>query len=168
MEERGLSSLNLIDILWRRLVKEQVHLVIALDDSEVLLKIEGPKFLYEIARKNDEMGRAYGSISVIATSNIDQWEFMDLPMACMFNRSDTIYLQPLIAREILVILQSKAMAGLRPNSWDQEILQYILKVSNGDFRTAFITLISAAHQAEVEGMDRITTEHVDVAISFIM
>jgi cell division control protein 6 len=123
LQERGFSAPQLLDILWQKLSKKRIHLVVVLDEAEKLFMIEGPILVYGLTRFNKEMEPARDSISVVLVSMLEPWEFMDPVAASMFIPQNVIYLLPFTNRELILMLRNIAEAGLRAGSWDQKTLE---------------------------------------------
>jgi cell division control protein 6 len=168
LQERGFSAPQLLDILWQKLSKKRIHLVIVLDEAEKLFRTEGPILVYGLTRFNKEMEPARESISVVLASISDAWEFMDPVAASMFVPQNVIHLIPFTNRELVLMLQNITESGLRPGTWDRKTLELVIQFSamvGGDFRRVRELLYGAARLAEEERAKKISFKHVQGAHS---
>lgn len=75
--DRGFSNAEMLENLRKRLEKLEAHLIVILDEVDVLLKKSGSDLIYHLTRFNEEAQRAKFSVSIIMVSQVDARTFLD-------------------------------------------------------------------------------------------
>ena len=88
--DRGFSIPEMIEILKKHLRKRQIHLVIVLDEADVLLKRAGSDLIYSFTRLQEEDHELLGSISLILISQKKITDLMDPASLSTFKRTNVI------------------------------------------------------------------------------
>jgi Cdc6-like AAA superfamily ATPase len=110
-----------------------------MDDAEHLFRTEGPILVYDLVRLNNEGKPAQESVSIVLILMSEPWKLMDPIAASVLGTQNVIRLLPLNNRELIMMLQNIAKSGLRSGTWNQKILESIIRFSamlGGDMRRA--------------------------------
>ena len=164
--DRGFSTTEMLEILRKDLVKGSVHLVVVLDEVNVLIKKSGPDLLYSLSRFDEE--RVTGSrhsLSLILISQQPVNEFLDAATLSTLKRTNQIVLDKYSRPELVDIVSQRVQLAFFPGTVDDEIIEFIADVSSefGDARFAIELLENSGRMANDESLDSITPEHVRTA-----
>lgn len=75
--DRGFSNAEMLENLRKRLERLETHLIVILDEVDVLLKKSGADLIYHLTRFNEEAARAKFSVSLVMVSQMDARELLD-------------------------------------------------------------------------------------------
>lgn len=147
----GTSFKQLIDAIARILVKEELVLLVALDDANYLLyENEINKVLYTLLRAHEAYkGVRIGVIVIISDLDVDLVRAVDARVTSVF-RPTEIYFSPYEHAEIREIIQVRVMQGLYPNVLSEEMLSLVIDQTqkSGDLRVGIDLLKRATMSAE--------------------
>jgi cell division control protein 6 len=147
----GTSFKQLIDAIARILVKEELVLLVALDDANYLLyENEINKVLYTLLRAHEAYkGVRIGVIVIISDLDVDLVRAVDARVTSVF-RPTEIYFSPYEPAEIREIIQVRVMQGLYPNVLSEEMLSLVIDQTqkSGDLRVGIDLLKRATMSAE--------------------
>jgi len=147
----GTSFKQLIDAIARILVKEELVLLVALDDANYLLyENEINKVLYTLLRAHEAYkGVRIGVIVIISDLDVDLVRAVDARVTSVF-RPTEIYFPPYEPAEIREIIQVRVMQGLYPNVLSEEMLSLVIDQTqkSGDLRVGIDLLKRATMSAE--------------------
>ncbi len=164
--DRGFSVTEMLEILRKDLSKAGTHLVVVLDEVNVLVKKSGSDLLYSLSRFDDE--RVTGtrhSISLIMISQQPVTEFLDSATLSTLKRSNQILLDKYSRPELADIVRQRVELAFHPGTVDDDIVEFIADVSSefGDARFAIELLENAGRAANDDGLDSVGPENVRAA-----
>jgi cell division control protein 6 len=147
----GTSFKQLFDAIGRILAKDEVVLLVALDDANYLLyENEINKVLYTLLRAHEAYeGIRIGVIVIISDLDVDLPRAVDARVASVF-RPTEIYFPPYEEGEIREIIQARVMQGLYPGVLPDEMLALVVGQTqkSGDLRVGIDLLKRATLSAE--------------------
>ncbi|WAC05612.1 MAG: ORC1-type DNA replication protein [Methanoregula sp.] len=147
----GTSFKQLFDAIARILVKEEIVLLVALDDANYLLyENEINKVLYTLLRAHEAYeGVRIGVIVIISDLDVDLARAVDARVTSVF-RPTEIYFPPYEAAEIREIIEERVMQGLFPGALTDEMLSLVVEQTHesGDLRVGIDLLKRATMSAE--------------------
>jgi len=164
--DRGFSTTEMLEILRKHLVKDGIHLVVVLDEINVLIKKSGPDLLYSLSRFDDErVTSSKHSLSVILISQQPVNEFLDAATISTLKRTNQIKLDKYSLDELKDIVNQRVELAFFPGTVDSELMQFIADISSefGDARFAIELLENAGRIANEEGLEEMGPEHVRAA-----
>ncbi len=160
--DRGFSITEMLRILRKDLEKRKVHLVIVLDEADMLLKKAGPDIIYKLTRFGEEKvdGRELVSLMLISQKNI--FEMMDASSTSTFKRTNVVEFGKYSSDELRDIVKTRAELAFHDGAIDDDAINLIAEVSSewGDARFAIEILEKAGMLADEESAGRISVEHV--------
>lgn len=131
--------------------------VIILDEIDQPSRSERDSILYHLAN--------IGNVGLVIISNSrDIVLNMDDRITSRLNARH-IEFSPYSSESLAAILKSRADSALAARAWDENILNVIVSLSEGDARRAFQTLASAARWAESECSDAVERKHVQAGLN---
>ena len=147
----GTSFKQVFDAIARILVKEEIVLIVALDDANYLLyENEINKVLYTLLRSHESYeGTRIGVIVIISDLDVDLQKAVDARVASVFLPTE-IYIEPYGDEEVREIMQARAKQGLFPGVLSTEMLDLVVEqtLKSGDLRVGIDLLKRAALAAE--------------------
>ncbi|MCX6692880.1 MAG: ORC1-type DNA replication protein [Methanoregula sp.] len=147
----GTSFKQLFDAIARILLKEEIVLLVALDDANYLLyENEINKVLYTLLRAHEAYeGVRMGVIVIISDLDVDLAKAVDARVTSVF-RPTEIYFPPYEQAEIREIMQERVMQGLFPGILSEEMLSLVVEQTqgSGDLRVGIDLLKRATMSAE--------------------
>lgn len=160
LPERGLSPQEAL-MAFEELIKGK-NILIILDEIGYLR--DGGDFLYSLFRIG-EGSEARPPAMILISREWTPDYLLDRSISPFI--STRITLEPYSKDEIMDILRYRAEIGLVPGSYDDVVLSMIAEVTarSGDARLALSMLRQAAMFAEADKANRITPEHVRMAMS---
>ncbi|MFO7618526.1 MAG: AAA family ATPase [Thermoplasmata archaeon] len=164
--DRGFSVTEMLEILRKDLTKGGIHLLIVLDEVNVLVKKSGSDLLYSLSRFDDErVSDSRHSISLILISQQPVNEFLDAATLSTLKRTNQITLDKYSRTELADIIRQRVELALHPGTVDDEIIEFIADISSesGDARFAIELLENAGRMANDEGQGSVSPEHVRAA-----
>ncbi|MCJ7464896.1 MAG: AAA family ATPase [Thermoplasmata archaeon] len=160
--DRGFSITEMLRILRKDLEKRKVHLVIVLDEADMLLKKAGPDIIYKLTRFGEEKvdGRDLVSLMLISQKNI--FELLDASSTSTFKRTNVVEFGKYSSDELRDIVKTRAELAFHDGAIDDDAINLIAEVSSewGDARFAIEILEKAGMLADEESTGRISVEHV--------
>ena len=159
----GTSFKQLFDAIARLLQKEEVVLLVALDDANYLLyENEINKVLYTLLRAHESYeGVRIGVIVIISDLDVDFARAVDARVTSVFRPTD-IYFPPYSDAEIREIIEARATQGLYPHVLPDEMLGLVIDqtVKSGDLRVGIDLVKRATLQAERAARRSVTRDDV--------
>jgi cell division control protein 6 len=160
--DRGFSITEMLRILRKDLEKRKVHLVIVLDEADMLLKKAGPDIIYKLTRFGEEKvdGRELVSLMLISQKNI--FDMLDASSTSTFKRTNVVEFGKYSSEELRDIVKTRAELAFHDGTIDDDAIDLIADVSSewGDARFAIEILEKAGMLADEESAGRISVEHV--------
>jgi cell division control protein 6 len=151
------------DAVARILIKDEIVLVVALDDANYLLyENEINKVLYTLLRSHESYeGTRIGVIVIISDMDVDLSRAVDARVASVF-RPTEIYFPPYGDAEVQEIMKARVMQGLFQGVLSDDLLALVVEqtLSCGDLRVGIDLLKRATLSAERSA--RRTIEREDI------
>ena len=161
--ERGLSSAEVIQNIRRNLRHHQSHLILILDEVDVLVRRDSSDLIYKLLRI-DEDQEGDGSLSLILVSQDDTlFSLFEKAIKSRLGASNSIQLGPYAATDLEGIARQRYDASCRPGSISDEVLTKIgvfAEESGGDARMAIELLDNSIRRAEMDGREKVLEEDV--------
>jgi len=160
--DRGFSITEMLRILRKDLEKRKVHLVVVLDEADVLLKKAGPDIIYKFTRFGEEKVDSKELVSVILVSQKNVFDLLDTASASTFKRTNLVEFGKYSCEELRDVVDQRARLALHEGAIDADPIDLIAEVSSewGDARFAIEILEKAGMLADEEGAGKVTVEHV--------
>ena len=163
--DRGFSSAEMLRSLRKHIEKRKTHLVIVLDEADVLLRKGAGDLVYHLSRFDEEKVGGRASLSLILISQKYVLDMLDPASSSTFKRANAIMFDKYSAEELADIVSDRATLALFPNAIGRESVSLIGDIASefGDARFAIELLDKAGMLAEEEGQTSISAEHVRAA-----
>jgi len=160
--DRGFSITEMLRILRKDLEKRKVHLLIVLDEADMLLKRAGPDIIYKLTRFGEEKVESKELVSLMLISQKNVFDMLDASSASTFKRTNAIEFGKYTTEELRDIVDQRALLALREDAVDKDAVDLIAEVSSewGDARFAIEILEKAGMLADEEGAGKVNVEHV--------
>jgi archaeal cell division control protein 6 len=159
----GTSFKQVFDAVARILIKEEIVLVVALDDANYLLyENEINKVLYTLLRSHESYeGTRIGVIVIVSDLDVDLSRAVDARVASVFRPAE-IYFPPYGDTEIHEIMKVRAMQGLFQGVLSEEMLDLVVEqtLKSGDLRVGIDLLKRATLNAEHAARRSIVKEDI--------
>jgi cell division control protein 6 len=147
----GTSFKQVFDAIARLLLKEEIVLLVALDDANYLLyENEMNRVLYSLLRSHEAYpGTRIGVIVIISDMDVDLSQAVDARVSSVFRPSE-IYFPPYSGEEVQEIVRERVMQGLYPGCLPEEMFALVVEQTqkSGDLRVGIDLLKRAALNAE--------------------
>jgi cell division control protein 6 len=147
----GTSFKQVFDAVARILIKDEIVLIVALDDANYLLyENEINKVLYTLLRSHETYeGTRIGVLVIVSDLDVDLSRAVDARVASVF-RPTEIYFPPYENAEIQEIMKARVTQGLFPGVLSEELLNLVVKQAqkSGDLRVGIDLLKRATLSAE--------------------
>ena len=147
----GTSFKQVFDAIARILVKDEIVLLVALDDANYLLyENEINKVLYTLLRSHESYeGTRIGVIVIISDMDVDLSRAIDARVASVFLPTE-IYFPPYGDAEVQEIMGARVMQGLFTGVLSEDLLNLVVKqtLACGDLRVGIDLLKRATLSAE--------------------
>ena len=147
----GTSFKQVFDAVARILIKDEIVLIVALDDANYLLyENEINKVLYTLLRSHETYeGTRIGVMVIVSDLDVDLSRAVDARVASVF-RPTEIYFPPYENTEIQEIMRARVTQGLFPGVLSEELLELVVKQTqkSGDLRVGIDLLKRATLSAE--------------------
>lgn len=163
--DRGFSIPEMIEILKKHLKKRECHLVIILDEADVLLKKAGSDLVYSFTRLQEEDDDLLGSISLILISQKPIMELMDRAALSTFKRTNILDFGRYDRDVLQLIVEQRIELAFHPSVVEKGVSEMIASMSEeyGDARFSIELLEKAGMVSEEQGSEKITPEHARYA-----
>ncbi len=167
--DRGFSVDEMLDSLSKHLAKNKCHLIVVLDEVDVLIKKSGSNIIYLLTRFNEENIARANTISLILISQLNVLDMLEQSALSTFKRTNIIELNKYSMKELVDILQQRITLAFKSNVINSESVDLIADIASreGDARLAIELLWKAGLAADDHREARVTPEHVRTAKSQI-
>jgi cell division control protein 6 len=166
---RGFSPEELLSMLIRLLEKKKLHLMLALDELESLIRVDGSPAIYNLTRiqEHEEQGSAKLSLMFIIR-DLSYLSRLD-KSALSTMQQNVVKLERYTADQLEEILKDRVKLSYKPDTISDESVRYIAELASksGDARYAIEVLWRAGKYADAEESATVTMEHVRQAASSI-
>ncbi len=163
--DRGFSITEMLRILRKDLEKRKVHLLVVLDEADMLLKRAGSDIIYKLTRFGEEKIDSKELVSLMLISQKNVFDMLDASSASTFKRTNAIEFGKYSTDELKDIVDQRALLALQEGAIEEDAVDLIAEVSSewGDARFAIEILEKAGMLADEEGSGKVTVEHVRAA-----
>lgn len=162
----GTSFKQLFDAIARILQKEEIVLLVALDDANYLLyENEINKVLYTLLRAHESYEKVrIGVIVIVSDLDVDFNKAVDARVLSVF-RPTEIYFPPYGDIEIREIMQARIQQGLYPGVLSEDMLALVIDqtVKSGDLRVGIDLIKRATLHAEKDARRSIGRDDICAA-----
>ncbi len=167
--DRGFSTTEMLEQLTKQLKRRRSHLIVILDEVDVLIKRDGSDLIYHLTRFNEEGQIGPYSVSLILVSQEDARMYMDEGTRSTFKQTNTIRLEPYDQEELAGILQQRVDLAFNPNTVQPNVVDLCSDMASeeGDARFALELLHKAGQAADERGSESLLPEHVRAAKAHI-
>jgi len=159
----GTSFKQIFDAIARILLRDEIVLVVALDDANYLLyENEMNKVLYTLLRSHEAYpGTRIGVILIVSDMTIDIIREVDPRVGSVLRPTD-IYFPPYSPEEVQSILKERVLQGFYPGVLSDELLDLAVDqtMKSGDLRVGIDLLKRSGLQAEHEARRKIEREDI--------
>ncbi len=163
--DRGFSSAEMLRALRRHIEKRGIHLVVILDEVDVLIKRGVEDLVYQLTRFDEERVGGKASLSLILISQQYVMDMLDSASLSTFKRANTIRFGRYATDQLADILGDRVELALYPNHVGEGAVELIADIASewGDARFAIELLERATMIAEEQSMEMVLPEHVRAA-----
>ncbi|NLK26266.1 MAG: AAA family ATPase [Euryarchaeota archaeon] len=160
--DRGFSIAEMLRVLRRHLESCKVHLVVVLDEADVLLRKGAGDLIYHLSRFDEEKIGGQASLSLIMISQKYLLDKLDPASMSTFRRANTIRFDRYNAAELRDIVADRVKLAFFPSVVQEDVIDLIADISAefGDARFAIEILEKAGMLAEEERGEQVTAENV--------
>ncbi len=161
--ERGFSSGEIIQGIRRNLNAHGNHLLLILDEVDVLVRRDSSDLIYKLLRIDEGKDKS-GTISMILVSqDASLFTLFEKAIKSRLGASNTLVLPPYGSNDLVGIARQRYEASCRPGSVGDDTLEKIGSFSSdagGDARMAIELLEAAIRRAEKKGRGEVLPEDV--------
>ncbi|MEA3199403.1 MAG: archaeal cell division control protein 6 [Thermoplasmata archaeon] len=163
--DRGFSNAEMLEILKKRLERAEAHLIVILDEVDILLKKSGSDLIYNLTRFNEESGKAKFSVSLIMVSQQDARTLLDEAAQSTFKRTGTLQLERYDADQLKGIIHQRVDLAFHKHAFPEELEELAADTAApyGDARYAIELLQKSGQLAEDVGRDHVDPEDIRAA-----
>ena len=160
--ERGFSSGEIVQSIRRNLNAHDSHLLLVLDEVDVLIRREKSDLIYKLLRI-DEGQDQQGSLSLILVSqDTSMLKLFEAAIISRLGESNVLDLQPYDEPDLVGIARQRYEEACKPGSVGDDTLAKIGRFASdsGDARLAIELLEAAVRRAEKAGRGDVLVEDV--------
>ncbi len=162
IQSRGFSDEEILDMLVKRLTKEEIRLIIALDEANMLHSED----ILSIFHAGEYFGSEKSMISTIIISRPMEWRsLLNIPLSGHIH--DQMDVSGYNRNELLQILEFRASMALYPTSYNEETLNMIADIcaSSQNARHGLEILYRSGKLADLKNESFINPEYIRAAKS---
>lgn len=163
---RGLSAQEMYKVVLKQLDNRNIYAIITLDEFDYFIEVAGNDSVYFLVRTYDEYPDLAKRINFIfITRSLSSLGVLDSATESYIVRN-VIHFKPYTSSELFDILKYRSQEAFYEGTVDDSILEYIADLvgvdngGSGNARLALEVLMLAGSEAEKEGAQRITIDHV--------
>jgi cell division control protein 6 len=159
--DRGFSLTEMLDILRKHIEKRGIHLVIVLDEADVLIK-KNTNLVYNLSRFHEEHIKGKKSVSLLLISQRHILGKLDTASISTFKRSNQIEFGKYGQDELRDIVKQRVGLAFHPDVVEVDAIELISDIASewGDARYAIELLEKAGMLADEGNKDMIGPEEV--------
>jgi cell division control protein 6 len=169
--KRGYSAEELLGILSKVLDDEKVHLILALDEFDSLIEMEGSEAVYKLTRVQETRQDKPQRLSLICIlRNLDTIANLDLSTRSTL-QYNVINLQKYDKHQLTDILNDRILLAFKPAAVPEETVSLIAELAfseNGNARFGIELLWRAGKYTNAHDQDLVAPECVREAVSSII
>ena len=162
LPDRGLSPEELYQILLSTLEKEDLYIILTLDEVDFALKFTGPDLIYRLTRVGDsELNPKQRLSLILIVRNIAFKGLLDLSTLSTLQHN-FISLKGYSANQLYDILSMRVKGAFYEGTYSEEALRIAADLASawGDARYALELVWRAGKLAEMDGSLFLTPDHV--------
>ena len=166
--DRGFSNTEMLENLKKRLERLEAHLIVILDEADILLKKSGSDLVYNLTRFNEEASRSKYSVSLMMVSQTDPRELLDAAARSTFG-STVVELKPYSQGDYTKILPYRVDLAFAKGAFPGESLDATIDAvssrahEQGNARFAITVIHDAGKRAQAEGRAKVAPDDVRAA-----
>lgn len=166
--DRGFSTMEMLRALRKHVETRGIHLVVVLDEADVLLRRGAGDLIYQLSRFDEEKVGGRASLSLMLVSQKYLLDLLDPASLSTFRRANAIQFDRYTAAELRDIVAERVKLAFHPGAVPDESIDLIADISAefGDARFAIEILEKAGMLAEEERGGQVTAENVRAAKAF--
>ena len=165
--DRGFSNTEMLENLRKRLERLEAHLIVILDEVDVLLKKSGSDLVYHLTRFNEESSRAKYSVSLVMVSQMDARALLDEAAQSTFGRTNVIHLAKYEKGDFAQIVPYRVELAFNKGAFPVDAQDAAVDAASaqqvGGARYAVDLLRKSGENAEDHGRAKVTSEDVRTA-----
>ncbi len=162
--QRGFSSEELLQILLDQLEDKNLHIILALDEADILIKAEGSS-LYNLTRIQEERpGRPVRLSLLLVVRELRLLETLDRSTQSTLQRN-IIRLERYTTPQLETILRERVELSFKNGTVPETLVNFVADQAapSGDARFAIELLWRAGKYADSEGARELKPDHVRMA-----
>lgn len=164
----GLSTEEALSRCIKKIINDNLPFLVVLDEIDSLITRYGDKLLYSLTRfTNEEINIPYMIIGI--SNNLTFKEYMD-PRVLSSLSEDEVVFKPYKPDELEIIIKERVPLAFYSNVIEEEAIKLAAALSgaeHGDARKALDLIRIAGEIAEINGDNRVKTDHIHKAYSDI-
>ena len=160
--KRGFAPEELLHTLMDMLDDKNMHLILALDEVEHLIRVEESTPIYNLTRIQEErVGKPIRLSLIFILRELEYLQKLDRSTIDTLQRN-IVKLDKYSSRQLIDILQDRVSLAFKENAVTDEALELVADVGgqSGDARYAIELLWRAGKYADSEPSKRVLTDHV--------
>jgi cell division control protein 6 len=160
--KRGFAPEELLHTLMDMLDDKNIHLILALDELEHLIRIEGQTPIYNLTRIQEErVGKPIRLSLICILRELEYLKQLDKSTIDTLQRN-IVKLDKYSSRELIDILKDRVNLAFKDNAISDEALQLVADIGgqSGDARYAIELLWRAGKYADSENSKRVSADNV--------
>ena len=160
--KRGFAPEELLHTLMDMLDDKNIHLILALDEVEHLIRVEESTPIYNLTRIQEErVGKPIRLSLIFILRELEYLQKLDRSTIDTLQRN-IVKLDKYSSRQLIDILQARVSLAFKENAVTDEALELVADVGgqSGDARYAIELLWRAGKYADSEPSKRVLTDHV--------
>ncbi len=160
--QRGFSSEELLQILLDQLEQMNLHIILALDEADMLIKAEGSTSLYNLTRIQEERpGRPIRLSLIFVVRELRLLETLDRSTLSTLQRN-IVRLERYTSPQLETILRERVELSFKEGTVPETLLEFVadMAAESGDARYAIELLWRAGKYADSEGARELKPDHV--------
>src|SRR5437773_1161864 len=165
LPHRGCSSEELLHILLDQLETKNLHIILTLDEADVLIAAEGSTSLYNLTRIQEERpGRPIRLSLIVVLREIEKLQDLDRSTQSTLQRN-LIRLDRYSTSQLESILRERVELAFKEGTISEQVVDFVADMAApaGDARYAIELVWRAGKYADTEGSREVRAEHVRAA-----
>ncbi len=167
--QRGFSSEELLQILLDQMEDKNLHLILALDEADMLIKAEGSTSLYNLTRIQEERpGRPVRLSLIIVLRELRILDGLDRSTQSTLQRN-IIRLERYTPPQLETILRERTELAFKEGTVPETLVSLVADMAApaGDARYAIELVWRAGKYADAEGAKELKPDHVRAAANSV-
>ena len=163
--DRGFSIAEMLRAVRKHLEKNKMHLVVVLDEADILIRKGASDLIYQLSRFDEETVGARPSLSLILVSQKYVLDLLDPAAFSTFRRANAIQFDRYNTEELHDIVADRVELAFHPGMVRRDSIDLVADIASewGDARFAIELLDRAGMMAEEESAPSVAPEHVRAA-----